>query len=488
MAEINFGLIDTQAPARIANALMPSPEQQGAQALQVMQMQQAARQGQVLQMQLQKMKQDAESVAEFSRRVAKLGGPSDPMEIAQAYLALPDAESKRFGLELLRKTQDVAKFTSIMGRRLPGADMTAPPAAPMSPSVALEPGSFGADVAARRAADLQRTNMLPGAAQPPGVNAMAGGNAAQIAFKQQQRDDLIGIGTTQSIAAAKALDADIALLAKEPSYQTVPGVGLVNPRDRSVVMPSVEPTDPVIKQYNFAVNQGFKGTLLDYKREIAKAGRAQAQPRPEQPPVAVVDPATGKTVYVSREEALRQRMTPAGANEPKPLTAQQQLKAKETRIAQSGVVKSADTAAAELETLADNLLGNPGKKIKPNPGLGGITGYMGLVPSLPNSDARSAQQQLDTFKGKVMAFGRQLAVQQGKLGNMAVSEWKFISDAVEKIDPLAKNFDLQLRDVVRQAKDFAVTKRETFDETYDSTTPASAPGATGIDALLNKYK
>ena len=47
MAEINFGLIDTQSPARIANALMPSPEQQGAQALQVMQMQHAAGQNEL---------------------------------------------------------------------------------------------------------------------------------------------------------------------------------------------------------------------------------------------------------------------------------------------------------------------------------------------------------------------------------------------------------------------------------------------------------
>ena len=47
MAEINWGLIDTQSPARIANALMPSPEQQGAQALQVMQMQHAAGQNEL---------------------------------------------------------------------------------------------------------------------------------------------------------------------------------------------------------------------------------------------------------------------------------------------------------------------------------------------------------------------------------------------------------------------------------------------------------
>ena len=172
-------------------------------------------------------------------------------------------------------------------------------------------------------------------------------------------------------------------------------------------------------------------------------------------------------------------MTPA-QSETKPLTAQQQLKANETRVTQRGVVTSADTAATELETIADKLLGNLDKKIPPDPGLGGITGYMGLVPSLPRTAARNAQQQLDTFKGKVMAFGRLLATQQGKLGNMAVSEWKFISDAVEKIDPLADNFNDQLRDVVRQAKDFASAKRETFDELYDSTTPtggANAPQA-----------
>jgi hypothetical protein len=113
---------------------------------------------------------------------------------------------------------------------------------------------------------------------------------------------------------------------------------------------------------------------------------------------------------------------------------------------------------------------------------------MGVLPSMPESEARSAQQKLDTFKGKVMAFGRQLAVQQGKLGNMAVSEWKFISDAIEKIDPAANNFNEQLRDVVRQAKDFAAAKRETFDELYDSTTPTGAsakPSAAVAPALTS---
>ena len=39
MANINFGLLDTQYPEKLANAFVRSPEQQNANILQVMQMQ-----------------------------------------------------------------------------------------------------------------------------------------------------------------------------------------------------------------------------------------------------------------------------------------------------------------------------------------------------------------------------------------------------------------------------------------------------------------
>ena len=114
-------------------------------------------------------------------------------------------------------------------------------------------------------------------ADAPPVNALAAGGEA-LAGLQQKRNRLRGIDSDQARAALRSVDAEIALASKEPSYQYVPGVGLVNLRDKSVVVPSVESTDPVIKQYNLAVSQGFKGSILDYKREIARAGRAQAQP------------------------------------------------------------------------------------------------------------------------------------------------------------------------------------------------------------------
>jgi hypothetical protein len=74
------------------------------------------------------------------------------------------------------------------------------------------------------------------------------------------------------------MDADIALASKEPAYQNVTGVGLVDPRDGRVIVPSVESTDPVVKQYEYAKGQGFVGTLFEFKRKLAEATRAPAQP------------------------------------------------------------------------------------------------------------------------------------------------------------------------------------------------------------------
>lgn len=438
MESFNFGAFDTQLPGRIAAIPQEAQKQQSANMLQAIQMQGAMRQNEMSQMQLDELKTDRAEMVKLQQNLAAKGGSPDLNEYADLLMRSP--KHIKLGIELKQKLSDQARYDKIMSGGAPPA-AAAPAPAPMAPPA--EPGSFGADVAERRAADpfASRTNMLPGAAAAPaGVNALAGGNEA-VAEMRRKRDALQSIDTPQARAAVKTLTADIALASKPPAYQNVPGVGLVNPVDKSVVVPSVEATAPNIREYEYAKKQGFKGSLLDYRASLARAGRAQA------------------------------------ATEGKPLTALQTQKAKATQVAQNEVVRSSDASARELETLADKLVGNAEKKIPPHEGLSGITGYMGLLPSLPSGDARNAAQQLDTFKGKVMAFGRLLATQQGKLGNMAVSEWKFISDAVEKIDPLAKNFPEQLRDVVRQAKDFAASKRETFNEQYDTETPAAAAPA-----------
>ena len=169
---------------------------------------------------------------------------------------------------------------------------------------------------------------------------------------------------------------------------------------------------------------------------------------------------------------------PGGPAAGKPLTDLQKQGLKKDFAADTSKIKSAVDTADELEKLTDELVGNPDKKIKPHPGLGGITGYAGLLPSLPSGDATKAEQKLETFKGKIKTLGRSLASLDGKLGNMAVQEWKFISDAVQEIRPTAGNLDEQMRDVVRQARLLAKNLRDKFDLTYDETATApSRPAA-----------
>lgn len=231
------------------------------------------------------------------------------------------------------------------------------------------------------------------------------------------------------------------------------------------------------------------------KREFIR--KPQAVPAPAAPgaPVAVMGP-DGRPQYVSREQAIGMTpFTPASvkfigggagggtraapaAPAPKPMTALQQQASRKVMAADKTSVKNSQSVVGELEKLTDELVGNPEKGIRPDPGLSGITGYQALIPSLPKSDARKAQQKLETMKGKVMAFGRQLASLEGKLGNMAVQEWKFVSDSIQALDPAAGNLDVQLRDIVRQAKNFASTVQERYDMTYEGgdESPSAAPG------------
>ncbi len=231
------------------------------------------------------------------------------------------------------------------------------------------------------------------------------------------------------------------------------------------------------------------------KREFIR--KPQAAPAPAAPgaPVAVMGP-DGRPQYVSREQAIGMTpFTPASvkfigggagggtraapaAPAPKPMTELQQQASRKVMAADKTSVKNSQSVVGELEKLTDELVGNPEKGIRPDPGLSGITGYQALIPSLPKSDARKAQQKLETMKGKVMAFGRQLASLEGKLGNMAVQEWKFVSDSIQALDPAAGNLDVQLRDIVRQAKNFASTVQERYDMTYEGgdESPSAAPG------------
>lgn len=237
---------------------------------QMAQLESAQNQNQVAQMQIAQMRRDEETLKKIQATAMEHGGPADLNQIADAYLKSGNPKYVEFGVGLRQKLDERARFAEIMGKGQPPAAVAAaaPARAPMQAG-ALGSGTFGM-------APEPVNQLAPAPAAPtPVTNALAVPDVSNLRAK---RDAFLAMGTPQAIAAARAMDADIALASREPVYHNVTGVGLVDPRTRQVVMPSVESKDPLVKQYEYAQAQGFTGSLFDYKRKLAEAGRTPAQP------------------------------------------------------------------------------------------------------------------------------------------------------------------------------------------------------------------
>jgi hypothetical protein len=191
---------------------------------------------------------------------------------------------------------------------------------------------------------------------------------------------------------------------------------------------------------------------------------------------------------IERNDIARQGLelkATSAENKPvvKPLTEAQQNKLKESIAKDRQVVSSIN---ASEETMTSEI-----ERLLKHPGLEGITGYTGMLPTLPASEAGAAKNILQGIEGKVKTLGRELASQSGKLGNMAVQEWKFVADAVAALDPRSKDFPNQLKLVQEAMKGLKDRSRAKFEETYPDLAAENAPakpGTPNIDDLLNKYK
>lgn len=485
MESFNFGAFDPTIGARIAAIPQEAQKQQTANMLQAMQMQGAMRQNEMSQMQLDELKNDRAEMTKLQQDLAAKGGSPDLNQYADMLLKSP--KHMQLGIQLKQKLNEQAQFARIMGEP---ARATAPAIAPTAaPMAAPEPGSFGADVAARPAAVpawAQNNALAPAAAPTAPANALMAGGEAVDALRQK-RNALLSLGTPQAIAAAKALDADIALAAKEPVYHNVPGVGLVDSRTGRVVTPSVESTDPLIKQYEYAKKQGFTGTLFDYKGSLAEAGRPPAAPRAESPTEKVIDPATGKQIIVSREEAISRRMTPAAAGEGLP--------PKEIQKRES-VYPTATSAVKGFEAKSEAFIKDL-KALRNHPGLSSITGIAaGRLPGM-TAEGRAAQALYD----KVVAKGGFQALQDlrdasktgGALGNVSNREGQQLTASFAAIDRRQDAPDVQaaIDGAIAGVEGARIRTREAYDDTYSYKSPGgntpTAP-ASNIDALLNKYK
>jgi hypothetical protein len=299
------------------------------------------------------------------------------------------------------------------------------------------------------------------------------------------------ISTDEKTAApAAVVESPLAKLVREKTELAVkdPDSPMLKIYDEAISKETGGAPPALVQEYLYAQkNNGFKGTLLDFKKQVAMAGRnVTNNPAPVQT-VTVMGPDGKPVMRDARSGRLitddqGKPMVPFDAST-KPLSPVQEQKLKKDRAADTSKIVAAKDMADDVQKNVDALLGNPDKKIKPHKGLPGITGYNALLPSFPGGDARSAQQLLDNIKGKVTVLGKNLASQEGKLGNMAVQEWKIVADALERIDPAASNFPDQLRSIAAQARRLETNLKTRNAELY-SAAPSGSSVIDEADAIL----
>ena len=210
MANINFGLLDTQYPEKLANAFVRTPEQQNANMLQVMQMQQLMDQREQAQYALGKSRREETGLAAFGEGLRALGPDPDPDAVAQLFIKHPDKAMQQAGVEMLQKAREAKRYAEVN--------------APGPAFGGGAPESFGAEVATRKAQLFGpppgRTNMMPGAAVAPAeVNNLPAAFTppqvnTQIDSLRARIDANLALGTDKGYKTAENLQKQLTELTK----------------------------------------------------------------------------------------------------------------------------------------------------------------------------------------------------------------------------------------------------------------------------------
>lgn len=210
---------------------------------------------------------------------------------------------------------------------------------------------------------------------------------------------------------------------------------------------------------------------------IARESRPLPQPREQQPqaPVAVVDPTTNKTVYVSREEALAKRMTPAAAVEGLTSKERQNREAK---------YPQATAAVKTFESTTDTLVKDL-QRLASHPGLDSITGFAaGRLPGITPA-GREAEALFD----KIVARGgfqelmnmRNQSPTGGALGNVSNEEGRRLQAAFAALDRRqdAPSVRKAVADAIEQLQGAKARVRDAYDMTYEYRQGGGAAPAAG---------
>lgn len=421
-----------------------------AQMAQVSQIQSSQQQQQLNKMKIEELIADKQELNDFAAKIKDTG--LTPRDYLKMLSASRNPERQKMGMEGLMRLDEQDKYGEVLKKIYPklyeGSAET-PAAAP-----AAMPGALRPAPAAPMNALAPAFGPTPGAP----VNALVN----QQNTPERLEMNIAALAPFASRPGVKEQIAGFQTQLAELRKPIVASAGstIYGPSGQIIANVPAQPTE-LQRNYQAAKDQGYKGNIFDYERDIKFAGRAAATPAQPTPPVAVIDPATGQTIYVSREEALRNRMQPASAaTSVKPLTEGQAIKLR-TDVAKD--YKAASTTLAQMDDLLDSI-----DKVKTAPGLTAATGFTGkYLPSFSEGKAAQAETRLANLRGKVTALGKATAAMSGAIGSIANQEWKILSDQIAALDevkgkgPLLEQIDL----VEQQARGAIARVRDTYEKT-----------------------
>lgn len=238
-----------------------------AQMAQVTQIQSAMQQQKIAGMQIEQLEQDRREMLELQQKLSQMGANPDLRVVAQTLMRSP--KTLQLGTQMLEKLKEQEGYAAFLKRNEPTA--AAAPGAAVAPAM---PGT--APAAAGVAPAGARINALApqGAEAPEPVNALIGrGLRSPDVIRREMLEVAQYSNVPQAKAHMKVLETELAEAVKAPTLHNVVGVGAVDPRTGRVVVPEVQRPTTTQQDYDRAVQQGFKGTFLDYKKALAEAGR-----------------------------------------------------------------------------------------------------------------------------------------------------------------------------------------------------------------------
>lgn len=281
--------------------------------------------------------------------------------------------------------------------------------------------------------DVIRDNKIALQADAPSLAVSAMPQQQPMATNPVQRPQ-----ATFADMRGPAPQASLADLGGQPQMQNV--MAQTNVLGQQAYGRSGSPTSPV---------PGSSRVPIERVRQEAVAGRE-----------------TADEVYAKEKARARAQREAAIEAGPKPLTPVQEAKLRDN------IAKDYKSARSTISMMLDPVSGvvaavNKVRNLSPSQ-KEAITGYSGYLPSI-TPGSRSADTAIKNLRGKVTEMGKSAAALTGAIGQMAVQEWRIVSDMIASLDIEGMepaDLDNQLDIIDAQARRAAEVTRDAYENQY----------------------